>query len=34
MSFRLLHRRTLEQHANFSAGPAILGRRGLWETVK
>ena len=28
-AFRLLRRRTLEQRANFLAGPAILGRRGL-----
>ena len=33
-AFRLLRRRTLEQHVNFSVGPAILGRRCLWKAVK
>ena len=33
-AFRLLRRRTLEQHANFPARPAILGCRSLWKAVK
>jgi len=33
-AFRLLRRHTLEQRANFSAGLAILGRRGLWKAMK
>ena len=33
-ALRLLRRRTFEQRANLSVGPAILGRRGLREAVK
>ena len=33
-AFHLLRRRTLEQRANFSAGPAILGHRCLWKAMK
>ena len=33
-AFRQLRRRTLEQCANFLAGPTILGRRGLWKAMK
>ena len=33
-TLRLLRRRTLEQRANFSAGAAILGRRGLRKAMQ
>jgi len=33
-AFRLLHRRTLEQRANFVVGPMILGCCGLCEAMK